>query len=126
MTIAATTDDLVALARFLAREAPGGERIALAHVVRTRAAHARQSGEFGDGTFASACRSLGAQAACGASGSVEFLKALSDAALVAGGIVPDPTRGATHFHDHDEEPEWAKRMHATALIGRRMFYRPRV
>lgn len=36
---------------------------------------------------------------------------------------PDPTRGATHFHRHDEQPQWARNYTPIALIGDFLFYR---
>ncbi|VAW18149.1 hypothetical protein MNBD_ALPHA09-260 [hydrothermal vent metagenome] len=36
--------------------------------------------------------------------------------------LPDPTRGATHFHRHDETPPWAATQEPTALIGCYLFY----
>lgn len=36
--------------------------------------------------------------------------------------LPDPTRGATHFHRHDEMPPWAATQEPTALIGCYLFY----
>jgi len=36
--------------------------------------------------------------------------------------LPDPTRGATHFHRHDESPPWAATREPTALIGCYLFY----
>lgn len=35
----------------------------------------------------------------------------------------DPTNGATHYHDSSVEPEWAKSMLKTAMLGRLTFYR---
>lgn len=36
--------------------------------------------------------------------------------------LPDPTRGATHFHRHNETPPWAATREPTALIGCYLFY----
>jgi hypothetical protein len=40
------------------------------------------------------------------------------------GDFSDPTSGATLAHRHDEQPDWAERAVATALIGPWIFYRP--
>ena len=54
--------------------------------------------------------------------------AIRNRMLCALGRVPprrarDPTAGATHFHDHRDDPNWARGMRATALIGRYLFLR---
>jgi hypothetical protein len=38
------------------------------------------------------------------------------------GEAEDPTHGATRFHLHDELPDWGRKAHPRALIGRRFFY----
>ncbi len=43
--------------------------------------------------------------------------------LVLGGKVEDPTMGATHYHNKDIEPYWAKSMEFTKQIGNHRFYR---
>ena len=40
----------------------------------------------------------------------------------APGEGPDPTRGATRFHRHDETPDWSRRSIPVALIGHYLFY----
>lgn len=42
--------------------------------------------------------------------------------LLAPFNLPDPTRGATHFHRHDQSPPWAATREPTALIGCYLFY----
>lgn len=36
--------------------------------------------------------------------------------------LPDPTRGATHFHRHNESPPWAATKEPIVLIGDYLFY----
>lgn len=36
--------------------------------------------------------------------------------------LPDPTRGATHFHHHNDVPPWAAMHEPVALIGSYLFY----
>lgn len=45
------------------------------------------------------------------------------AARAAGGALPDPTGGATHWHDDGELPGWTAGRMPTALIGGLVFYR---
>jgi hypothetical protein len=45
------------------------------------------------------------------------------ASRAAGGTLPDPTIGATHWHDACELPSWAIGQGATAEIGGLVFYR---
>jgi hypothetical protein len=49
-------------------------------------------------------------------------RALALACLVLLGDLADPTDGATHFHRHTEQPDWAADATAKALIGRHIFY----
>ena len=55
---------------------------------------------------------------CGA----DFCRVLGLAARILAGEVPDPTRGATRFHAHDELPAWAEERMPCALIGGHLFY----
>lgn len=52
----------------------------------------------------------------------EFCRSLAIAALVWSGEEVDPTAGSTHFHRHDDWPEWAKNSQPVALIGSWFFY----
>lgn len=53
-----------------------------------------------------------------------FSDALDWAAAVLRGDIPDPTQGATHYHDSSIlPPEWAKAATRTAVIGRLTFYK---
>jgi hypothetical protein len=45
------------------------------------------------------------------------------AARAAAGVLPDPTQGATHWHDAAELPGWAMGLVPTALVGGLVFYR---
>ena len=40
-------------------------------------------------------------------------------------IYPDPTHGATHYHDKKSKPPWKKTMVAVAHIGGHVFYKER-
>lgn len=42
---------------------------------------------------------------------------------VLSGQVPDPTGGATHFHNRTDRPSWARRFKFTGQIGGHYFYR---
>lgn len=50
-------------------------------------------------------------------------KSLAIAFLVWSGEETDPTAGSTHFHRHDDWPEWAKSSEPVALIGNWFFYK---
>lgn len=39
--------------------------------------------------------------------------------------VNDPTKGATHFHNHKVKPAWSKRFKRTLKVGNHTFYKPR-
>jgi hypothetical protein len=51
------------------------------------------------------------------------LRAAAEAALARAysGEAADPTKGATELHRHEEAPDWAERLEATALIGPYLF-----
>ncbi len=55
----------------------------------------------------------------------EFLLALAALCRALGGAERDPTGGATHFHLHTENPDWAIRETPRALAGGHLFYAPR-
>lgn len=110
--------EAVGLARRLRDEAAGESeegRVALAWaLVNAREGlGGRGESEEGDGAAADADFSDPA-----------FCRALAALCLVAAGDIADPTRGATRFHAHDEDPAWARRTTPSALIGRHFFYAP--
>ena len=45
------------------------------------------------------------------------------AARALAGALPDPTRGATHYHAEDALPRWALGLVPTAALGGLVFYR---
>ena len=49
-------------------------------------------------------------------------QAFAIACLVMSGDMEDPTDGATHFHRHTENPQWAQRATPKALIGSYVYY----
>lgn len=54
----------------------------------------------------------------------EFSDCESTARDVLSGICPDPTSGATHYHNfYTCHPEWAATLHETVTIGRHRFYK---
>ncbi|HCX69264.1 MAG TPA: hypothetical protein DHK64_17535, partial [Rhodobiaceae bacterium] len=55
----------------------------------------------------------------------EFLLALAALCRALCGAEQDPTGGATHFHLHTENPDWATRETPRALAGGHLFYAPR-
>ncbi|MFZ5930884.1 MAG: cell wall hydrolase [Pseudomonadota bacterium] len=137
--------DMETLARSIWGEARGESeegQAAVAWVMRNRvqAAQAfitkqkRAHPLYGDGTLVGACRAprqFSAWNVDDANRSKLFQLGFDDASYcrafavgcqVWGGLVKDPTGGATHYHRHDIEPVWAKAMKATALIGAHMFY----
>lgn len=119
------------------------ELIALAWALRNRAERLRQAlGKGGELTAAEARelsralladmgikaarrkrRANGNGDAGRARDSRTFQQALACVALVFDGLLPDPTKGASRVHRHDEEPGWADGYEATALIGALMFLR---
>lgn len=52
----------------------------------------------------------------------ETARAIAALSRVLAGSVPDPTRGATRFHCHQEDPAWAAAMEIRAAIGPYLFY----
>jgi N-acetylmuramoyl-L-alanine amidase len=53
-----------------------------------------------------------------------FAQALQWAEGVIKGTIPDPTQGATHYHDSSiTPPEWTKGATKTKAIGRLTFYK---
>lgn len=52
-------------------------------------------------------------------------RAIAIACLVVSGDLEDPTDGATHFHRHSEDPEWAQAAMPKALIGGYIYYSTR-
>lgn len=137
--------DLETLARSIWGEARGESeegQVAVAWVMRNRViaaqAFAARLGRahplFGDGTLVGACRAPrqfsawnpgDANAAKLAQVGFEdaaYCRAFAVGCQVWGGLINDPTGGATHYHRHDIEPAWAKSMTPKALIGAHMFY----
>ena len=51
-----------------------------------------------------------------------FYRSLAVASLVGCGEISDPTGGSTHFHRHDDWPDWAHHSEPVALIGNWFFY----
>jgi len=49
-------------------------------------------------------------------------RAFAIACLVVSGDMADPTDGATHFHRHTDDPEWARAATPKALIGNYIYY----
>ncbi len=103
---------------------------AQAFITRMKRAHPL----FGDGTLLGACRAPRQFSAWNAEDpnrakllqvgfeDAAFCRAFAVAAQVCGGLIKDPTGGATHYHHHAIEPAWAKSMKPKALIGAHMFY----
>lgn len=109
---------------------------AVAHVVLTRVALAAAPGgpaHFGRGV-AGVCRAP-FQFACWHPGHprrarLAEMKAADDlgpcrriAARALAGALPDPTEGATHYHDAAQLPRWALGRVPTAELGGLVFYR---
>ncbi|MCP1337269.1 cell wall hydrolase [Futiania mangrovi] len=122
-------------------EAPEG-RTAVAWVIRNRAALAAERMArkatphplFGDGSLAGACKARwqfscwnandpnrGPMLAVGFADAA-FADAFAVACRVLHAAVPDPTGGATHYHNHRIEPHWTRGARPTAMIGRHVFY----
>jgi len=58
----------------------------------------------------------------GSGGDDRYCRSLAIASLVWCGEEADPTAGSTHFHRHDDWPDWAKNSEPVALIGNWFFY----
>ncbi len=137
--------DMETMARSIWGEARGEceeGQAAVAWVMRNRAQAARAfiarqkraHPLFGDGTLVGACRAPRQFSAWNPGDAnavklarvgfddVSYCRAFAIGCQVWGGLIKDPTGGATHYHRHDIEPFWAKSMKATALIGAHMFY----
>jgi N-acetylmuramoyl-L-alanine amidase len=103
---------------------------ARAFIARQKRAHPL----YGDGTLTGACRAPRQFSAWNVEDvnrakllqtdfqNTDYCRAFAIACEVWGGLMADPTSGATHYHRSDIEPKWAKAMQATALIGAHMFY----
>jgi len=52
-----------------------------------------------------------------------YAKALMVTMLTAGGFIPDPTGGATHYHATRVRPWWAAELQQTTQIKSHIFYR---
>lgn len=122
-------------------EAEEGQ-IAVAWVIKNRARHAAQyratKGQdhpiFGDGSLIAVCMAPRQFVVWSTEGPVhnlahqvgfddrEFCRSFSIVCRVWNGDHPDPSDGATYYHPHDVEPDWAQELTPTALIGRYMFY----
>jgi len=137
--------DMETLARTIWGEARGESeegQAAVAWVMRNRAQAAqgfitkqkRAHPLYGDGTLVGACRAPRQFSAWNVDDAnrskllqlgfddASYCRAFAIGCQVWGGLIKDPTGGATHYHRHDIEPIWAKAMKATALIGAHMFY----
>ncbi len=137
--------DVDSLARSIWGEARGESeegQLAVGWVIRNRVSAAQafiaRTGRahplFGDGTLVGACRAPRQFSAWNPGdanaaklrevgfGDAAYCRAFAVAAQVWGGLVADPTDGATHYHRSDIEPVWAKSMQPRALIGAHMFY----
>ena len=53
----------------------------------------------------------------------QFSQCLATVCLTLHGDLADPTAGATHFHHHRDDPDWAQHIQAVALIGDYFFYK---
>ena len=141
----ASLHDMETLARSIWGEARGESaegQAAVAWVMRNRvlaaqafiARRKRAHPLFGDGTIVGACRAPRQFSAWNVDdgnrnkllqlsfGDAAYCRAFAIGCQVWGGLLKDPTGGATHYHRHDIEPVWAKSMKSTALIGAHMFY----
>ena len=137
--------DMECFARTIWGEARGEGaegQIAVAWVMRNRALAAHLFSErmkrahplYGDGTLVGACRAPRQFSAWNAEDpnrakllragfdDAAFCRAFAVACQVWGGLIADPTAGATHYHHRAIEPVWAKSMKPKALIGAHMFY----
>ena len=52
-----------------------------------------------------------------------FSWAMHIARLVIDGVIPDPTRGSTHYDAHYVQPEWRTSKAFTGRIGSHLFYK---
>lgn len=117
-------------------------QIAVAWVIKNRARQAAQyrasKGEdhpvFGNGSLAAVCKAARQFAVWSADGPMhnlagqvgfddrEFCRSFAIVCRVWNGDYPDPSDGATYYHPHDLDPDWAQELTPTALIGRHIFY----
>lgn len=113
--------DMLALARAIrdcAADEPEQGRIALAWVALNRM-RAGQAVSLRDAESTGGTGGAWADFADPA-----FCRALAAVCLVSSGDLADPTRGATLFHAHTENPCWARGANPSALIGGHFFYAP--
>lgn len=113
-----------------------GSLVALAWTLRNREKHAKKFSKF-RGPGHSGLSDLETVACRGSSGARRFwqivdiftwrlgegyCRSLAIASTVWCGEEADPTAGSTHFHRHDDWPEWALNAQPVALIGSWFFY----
>lgn len=53
----------------------------------------------------------------------QYAQALAIAEKAVAGTLPDPTGGATHYHEYKILPKWAKSLKQTTQIGNHIFYK---
>lgn len=119
------TTDRFRRAGYRARTAPLNlaEAVGLARRLRDEAAGESEEGRVALAWALVNARGVGNGTAADADFSdPAFCRALATLCLVAAGDVGDPTHGATRFHAHDEDPDWASGLPPSALIGRYFFY----
>lgn len=124
-------DDLHAFASlvaYLGKNEPEIGRVALAFALRNRF---DGLGDEDPGALARFCRSVVSPTTCDGSdkgwhggefADPEFRHALAICCQVWNEELADPTAGATHFHRHDELPDWARHLEPAALLGSHFFY----
>jgi spore germination cell wall hydrolase CwlJ-like protein len=54
-----------------------------------------------------------------------WIKARRIARMAMARLSPDPTHGATHYHERRLHPVWATRMQKVVIIAQHVFYKPR-
>lgn len=132
-------NDVIITAKTIYGEARGEPRlgqIAVAWVVRNRAAQAAGRKQFGDGTAAGACLARWQFSSWnGNDPNSKILRTMPDddprlapfvgiARLVLKGDAKDPTHGSTFYHaSWLEKPKWAKGHAPVITIGRHLFYK---
>ena len=133
-----TEEDLDMLARTIFGEARGetfSGKLAVGWVVRNRVESGREQ-RFGSGIIG-VCRKPWQFSAWNPGdpnerkcqevtvADVSFVDCLAAARAALEGNLPDPTRGADHYHVAGIEPYWAENRDPVAVIGRHVFYKLR-
>lgn len=132
--------DLQIMLQTVAAEARGEPwlgKVGVCHVILTRALNpkwwSRHHDDLQDDTLAAVCKDPAQFSCWDDPKSLEFIRTmtLSDAGVrdcaaaitgVLSGLVGDPTKGATHYHNTSVSPKWSRTLTPSLVVGHHLFY----